>query len=125
VFEKIRSVRIAHVQLERGVEVLEMTGSIFAGPDCESVEAEVAALIQGGKTRVIFDLTGVRHIDSAAIGSIVRCLSRLRRAQGDLRLAGAGSMVEGTLKITQLDRIIGIYPTVAAADFFSMDAPAK
>ena len=114
--------QIAHVQLERGVEVLEMTGSILAGLDCESVEKEVATLIQGGKTRVIFDLTRVRHIDSAAIGSIVRCLSRLRRAQGDLRLAGAGSMVEGTLKLTQLDRIIGVYPTVAAADFLSMDA---
>lgn len=121
-FERIRSVRIAHVQLEHGVEVLEMTGSILAGLDCEEVEKEVATLIQGGKTRVIFDLTRVRHIDSAAIGTIVLCLSRLRRAQGDLRLAGAGRMVEGTLKITQLDRIIGIYPTVAAADFLSMDA---
>jgi len=122
VFEKIRSVQIAHVQLERGVEVLEMKGSILAGTDCKSVEEEVATLIQGGKTRVIFDLTGVRHIDSAAIGSIVRCLSRLRHAQGDLRLAGAGSMVEGVLKITQLDRIIGMYPTVASADFLNFDA---
>jgi len=126
VFERIRSVQIAHVQLERGVEVLEMTGSILAGLDCESVEKEVATLIQGGKTRVIFDLTRVRHIDSAAIGSIVRCFSRLRRAQGDLRLAGAGGMVEGTLKITQLDRIIGIYPTVAVAEEFCLppDTPA-
>jgi anti-sigma B factor antagonist len=124
VFERIRSVQIARVQLERGVEVLEMTGSILAGFDCENVEREVATLIQGGKTRVIFDLTRVKHIDSAAIGSIVRCLSRLRRAQGDLRLAGATSMVEGTLRVTQLDRIIGIYPTVAAADFLSMDTSA-
>jgi anti-sigma B factor antagonist len=124
VIGKIRTVRIAHRQLERGVEVLEMKGSLLGGPDCEWVEEEVAALIQQGKTRVILDLAGVTHIDSTAIGSIARCLSRLRRAQGDMRLAGARSMVEGALKITQLDRIIGLYPTVAAADFLSCDASA-
>jgi len=124
VIGKIRTVRIAHRQLERGVEVLEMKGSIHGGTDCEWVEEEVATLIQEGKTRVIFDLAGVTHIDSTAIASIVRCLSRLRHAHGDLRLAGASRMVEGTLKITQLDRIIGMYPTVASADFLSFDASA-
>ena len=120
---KFRTVQIAHRQLERGVEVLEMTGSIH-GADCGCLEEEVAALIQQGKTRLIFDLAGVTHIDSAAIGCIARCLSRLRRAHGDLRLAGARSMVAGALKLTQLDRVLGMYPTVAAADFLSFDASA-
>ena len=121
---KVRTVRIAQQQMERGVGVLEMKGSIHAGPDCVWIEETVAALIQEGQTRVIFDLSGVSHIESAAIASIVRCLSRLRQAQGDLRLAGASCMVEGTLKITRLDRIIGMYPTVASADFLSLDASA-
>ena len=114
---KVQTVRIEQRQLERGVGVLEMKGSIHAGPDCVWIEETVAALIQEGQTRVIFDLSGVSHIESAAIASIVRCLSRLRQAQGDLRLAGASCMVEGTLKITRLDRIIGMYPTVASADY--------
>jgi anti-sigma B factor antagonist len=125
VIGNVQTVQIAQRQLERGVGVLEMKGSIHAGPDCVWIEQTVAALIQEGKTRVIFDLSGVSHIDSPAIASIVRCLSRLRQAQGDLRLAGACCMVEGTLKITRLDRIIGMYPTVASADFLSLDASAK
>ena len=106
-------------QFKPGVTVVEMRGSIHCGPDCRRVEHEVDALIQDSRIHVIFDMSGLTHIDSAAIGSIVRCFSSLKRAKGDLRLAGAKGMLEGTLKLTKLDRVIALYPTAAdaATDF--------
>ena len=98
-----------------GITVLEFKGSIHCGPDCNRVEREVQGLIHDQQLHVIFDLSGLTHIDSAAIGSIVRCFTSLKKANGDLRLAGASGMLEGTLKMTKIDRAISLYPTAEAA----------
>jgi len=112
---KILTVQITHRQYKPGVAVLEMKGSIHSGPDCQRIEHELEALLRESKTHVIFDLSGVTHIDSAAVGTIVTCFSRLKRCGGALRLAGVRGMVEGTLKLTQVHRVIGLYPTASAA----------
>jgi anti-sigma B factor antagonist len=112
---KVVTVHVAHHRLEHGVTVLEMKGSIHAGPDCRRVEEDVDHVIHAGHTRVIFDLSGVTHIDSAAIGTIVRCFSHLKKAGGMLRISGATGMVDGTLKMTQIHKVIEMYPTVSAA----------
>lgn len=98
-----------------GIVVLEMTGRILMGPDCKKMEEEVERLIQENETRVIFDVTGVYQVDSAGLGRIVACFTKLKKAGGLLRLAGVKGMLEGVLKITQVHRVIGIYPSVAEA----------
>jgi anti-anti-sigma factor len=102
-------------QLGDGVALLTLRGSIHTGPDCRRVEHEVENLVLGNQTRAIFDLTGVTHIDSAAIGTVVRCYARLKKAGGMLRLAGCNGMIESSLKLTKVDKVIGIFPTASAA----------
>jgi anti-anti-sigma factor len=98
-----------------GVAVLHFRGSIHSGPDCRRVEQETEILIGAKETFVIFDLTHVTHIDSSAIGSIVRCFSRLKSSGGYLRLAGCSGMIESSIKLTQLHKVLELYPTAAAA----------
>jgi len=113
-------------QVMPGVTALRMRGSIHTGPDCRRLEHEVDSLIREGQKRVIFDVSGLTHIDSAAIGSIVRCFSSLKKLQGDLRLAGASGMLEGSLKLTKVDRVISLFPTVAAAsEDFAVAPPPR
>ena len=100
---------------KQGVTVVHMTGSIHTRPDCRRVEHEVESLIHSKETYVIFDLSGVTHIDSAAIGSIVRCHSKLRASGGRLRLSGCTGMIESCLKLTQLHKVLEIYPDAASA----------
>lgn len=100
---------------KQGVAILEMRGSIHSGPDCRQVEQETEALIGSKENFVIFDLSGVTHIDSAAIGSFVRCFSRLKSSGGYLRLAGCTGMIEASIKLTQLHKVLEIYPNTAAA----------
>ena len=97
------------------VTVVKMKGSIHSGPDCRRLEQETEALIGAKKIFVIFDLTDVTHIDSAAIGSVVRCYSRLKTSGGFLRLAGCTGMLEASLKLTQLHKVLELYPTAIAA----------
>src|SRR6195256_6961290 len=89
--------------LQPGMTALAIRGSIHCGPECARLEQEVDALIAARETRVIFDMAGVTHADSAAIGAIVRCLSKLNRAGGALRIAAAQPMIEHSLKLTKVD----------------------
>jgi anti-anti-sigma factor len=115
---------IAKEQLKDGVALLTLRGSIHTGPDCRRVEHEVEELLRGNQTRAIFDLTGVTHIDSSAIGTVIRCYSKLKKAGGMLRLAGCNGMIESSLKLTQVDKVIAIFPTAsAAAEDFPLPQP--
>jgi anti-anti-sigma factor len=109
--------------LQPGVTALTIQGSIHCGPECARLEQEVDALIAAHETRVIFDLAGVTHADSAAIGALVRCLSKLKRAGGALRIAAAQTMINYSLKLTKVDQLIEMFPTVdQAAHGFSPSA---
>jgi anti-anti-sigma factor len=66
-------------------------------------------------TLVIFDFTHISHIDSSAIGSLVRSHMQLKKSGGVLRLAGVRGMLDGTLKLTKVDKLVEIFPTAAAA----------
>jgi len=102
-------------QAKDAIEVLILRGSIHTGPDCRRVEHEVEELLNAGKRRVIFDLAGITHIDSAAIGAVVRCYAKLKKAGGMLRLAGCNSMVDASLKLTKVDHVIDLFSDAAAA----------
>ena len=112
--------------VQPGVTALAMSGSIHCGPECARLEREVDGLIAAHETRVIFDMAGLTHADSAAIGSIVRCLAKLKSAGGELRIAAAQSMIEHSLKLTKVDRVIEIFSTVeqAAQGFGGAEAGA-
>ena len=98
-----------------GIPVLELTGSMTMGLECERLAEEVERLVQQKETRIIIDLTGLQHIDSAGVGKIVSCMGKLRRAGGQLRMAGAKGMVASVLKMTRVEDVAGMFPTAAAA----------
>jgi len=98
-----------------GVVVLEMRGSIRLGPNCKQIEQVVDSMIRRHETQIIFDLSGVSFIDSSGIGILVKCLVKLKKLGGTLRLTGVKGMVGGVLKLTQIDRVLGVYPTASEA----------
>ena len=110
-----------------GIPVLELTGSMTMGLECERLAEEVERLVQQKETRIIIDLTGLQHIDSAGVGKIVSCMGKLRRAGGQLRMAGAKGMVASVLKMTRVEEVAGMFPTAAAAaeSFPPANAPGK
>jgi anti-anti-sigma factor len=84
-------------------------------------------MIAAHQTWVIFDMAGVTHADSAAIGTIVRCLTKLKGAGGALRIAAIQTMLAYSLKLAKVDNLIEIFPTVelAAKGFSAPDASAS
>jgi anti-sigma B factor antagonist len=102
-------------QTANGIPVLILEGSIYMGDDCRRMEKELEDLIAANQPRVILDFTGVMYLDSSGIGTLVKSLSKLKKAGGSMRLAGVQGMVEGVLKLTRVNTVIGLYPNVAAA----------
>lgn len=109
------NVEIHTVYPKPGYVVLEMTGSIHMGPDCRRIDTEVEQHVAKADNRIVFDLTRVTHMESAAIGLIVRTHTHLMKKGGGLRVAGAKGMVRSVLELTQVDKVIGVFPTASEA----------
>ena len=110
-----RELEIRRRLIEPDTVVVEIVGRIVFGPECQQIEWLIADLLSKDEKKIVFDISGVRHMDSTGVGIIVMCFGKLKKAGGDLRVAGARGVVADLLKITNVDHIIPLYPTAAAA----------
>jgi anti-sigma B factor antagonist len=74
---------------EGAVSVIVLRGKLMLGQDCQQLEAVIPELLKDGRTKLIFDLSGVTHIDSTGIGRFIDTYSRLMKVSGKMRLVGA------------------------------------
>jgi anti-sigma B factor antagonist len=96
------------------IVVLEVAGRLSFGRDCKQLERAVDNVIREGRKKVVFDLTGVTNIDSTGVGTIVISASRVRKAEGQLRVVSS-AQVEHVLKTTNVNQIVAVHSTTEAA----------
>jgi anti-sigma B factor antagonist len=96
------------------IVVLEVTGRITIGRDCQQLEWSTDALVSENKKKIVFDLSRVNHIDSTGIGIIVMSAGKIKQAGGKLRVCAQGH-VEQVLKLTSVDKVVDLHPTMATA----------
>jgi anti-sigma B factor antagonist len=106
---------IERKDMDPGIVVLEMSGRIVLGNDAKTVEWKVDELLKENSKKVIFDLSRVTTLDSTGVGIVVMCFARIKKAGGSMRIAGGSGAVEQTLRMTNVDRLIPLDATVAAA----------
>jgi anti-sigma B factor antagonist len=100
---------------ESGAQVVTLRGDLTAGgPEAELLET-VSGLLRDGCRRVVVDLSSVVYVDSAGIGSLVRCLKRCGEVDGDLRLAGVSSRLKTLLDLARLIELFQVFDDVEAA----------
>jgi len=106
---------IRTTQLTPDIVVLEIAGRITLGRESKQLEWAVESLVGEGRKKVIFDIAGVTNVDSTGIGIIVMSSGKLKKAGGELRVAGASAHVGEVMKMTNVDQIVVLHPTTAAA----------
>ncbi|MEP2029576.1 MAG: STAS domain-containing protein [Paracoccaceae bacterium] len=67
-----------------------------------------------GPNRVILDLSIVEFIDSSGLGAIVASMKQLGRDR-KLDLAGLTPAVDKVFRLTRMDSVFNLYPTLDAA----------
>lgn len=101
--------------VEPGVAVILVSGRLVFGKDVEQLESTVKDLLQQDQKRVIFDAEGLDYADSSGIGTLVACLTHIKNAGGEMKVAGANPRIRRLLNMTGVDKLIALFPTVAAA----------
>lgn len=97
-------VQIEH-QTENDISLITVTGRLMLGPESAQLEALVKSLAGAGVRKVLFDFTGLDHIDSTGIGRCISALNAVMQVGGKLVITGASGQVRDSFRVTQLDRV--------------------
>jgi anti-anti-sigma factor len=102
-----------------GAVVVAATGEIDVDtvPELERqvVAALDAATAPTSATAVVVDLTDAFYLDSSGLNMLVRCNELARRHGTALRVVAADRRVLRPILITDLERVLALYPTLADA----------
>ena len=102
-------------QIAPDITVLEMVGRIIMGNNSRDVELKLAQVLNDRKKKIILDLAGITMLDSTGVGILVLSQAKVKKEGGELRIAGAQGVVDEILKMTSVDKLVKVFPTVEAA----------
>ena len=109
------SLGIEQQDVQGATSIITLRGKLMLGEESAQLETLVPKLLKSGRKNLVFDLSGVTHIDSTGIGRFIDTYSRLGPVGGQMRLAGATGAVRDSFRVTRLDTVFPFYPTVEAA----------
>lgn len=95
--------------------VITLRGKLMLGQEAAQLEELVPNLVKRGRKNLVFDLSGITHIDSTGIGRFIDTYGRVQPLGGQMRLAAATGAVRESFRVTRLDTVFRFYPTVDAA----------
>jgi anti-sigma B factor antagonist len=97
-----------------GRRVLAVGGEVdvYSAPN---VREKLQSMITTEEPDLIVDLSAISFIDSTGLGVLVGGQNRSAEAGGSLRLVCAQERVLKLFRITGLDEVFGIYPTLPDA----------
>ena len=96
--------------LDADRHVVAVRGEIdlFTAPE---LKQKLTDAIEGGKSRIVVDLTDTSFLDSTALGVLIGAVKRLRSRDGVLTIVNTDPNIAKTFEITGLDQIFTIRPT--------------
>lgn len=98
-----------------GVTVLDLEGKIVLGEGDEALAEKVREVVARGDRKVLLNLAGVPYVDSAGLGELVRCHTRLVRAEGNIKLLGLTDRLQDLLQITKLVTVFQTFDSESEA----------
>src|ERR1700690_3640175 len=100
--------------IDPDIVVLEITGRITMGRDSKQLEWSADNLIREKKKKVVCALSGVTHMEGTGVVITVMSAGHFKQAGGELRVCAQGR-IEEVLKMTNVDKVVGLHPSMAAA----------
>ena len=98
-----------------GIGILSLKGKLMGIPETDELHTEIKSMLGQNIKKIILDLHGVTWMNSLGIGSIMRCLTTVRNAGGDIALARMSEKTRNVFMITQLVSVFKIHKTIEDA----------
>ena len=93
---------------------------------CQAFLRDLEPLFGTDRPRLVFDFSGVHHLDSAGVEFLLRCMEEAMKRNGDLKLACVSPQLAVILEMTRVDRLFEIFDnsTDAVESFHRFSASA-
>jgi anti-anti-sigma factor len=98
-----------------GVTVIRLEGKLMMGPESAEMERLVNERLEAGDKHLVFELSGLKQIDSTGIGRFIAAYNRLLPLGGTMGMAGAQAGVRQSFRVTRLDTVFPFYDGVEGA----------
>lgn len=106
---------IEQTRLPSGAALVTVKGRMMLGEDSQQLESAVAGLLNEGIHDVVFDLSGLTHIDSTGIGRFIASYRRVMGVKGSLKMAAPNNTVRSAFRVTRLDTVFPFFESVESA----------
>jgi anti-sigma B factor antagonist len=83
--------------------------------NADRVREDLLSVVNQGAALLVADLSRTTFCDSAGVGALARTFRRAEANQSEMRLVVGTSAVRRVLELTGVDRLLDIYPSMAAA----------
>jgi anti-anti-sigma factor len=98
--------KVETVAGEPSIMVASIDGALTMGTNLKTVDNNLQAIVGGGATRLVLDLSGCPYCDSAGLGLLIH-ISGLMAAPGRaMRICGTSERVLDLLRITRTDGLL-------------------
>jgi anti-sigma B factor antagonist len=77
-------------------------------------KSDIAPVLEAN-TKLVFDLSRLRFVDSSGLGAFISCLRKLNAKGGDVKLCGMSKQVRAVFELVRMHRVFDIYGTNAEA----------
>ena len=100
--------QISDESIDQDTHLIELGGEVdlYTAPEFKERMVQV---IDGGKTRLVVDLSKATFIDSTTLGVLVGGMKRLRPSGGSMALVCDDQNIQKIFEITGLDRVFPIH----------------
>jgi anti-sigma B factor antagonist len=98
-----------HERREGDVAVLDLKGRIRISGGTLALHRSIRCLVQEGKTKILLNLAGVMHIDSAGLSELISSYVTLSNKGGQIKLIHLTERFQDIMTMTKLLTVFDIY----------------
>ena len=92
------------------VKILVPKGYLTGGDETDELQKSIESLSEGGNKQLIINLGETQHLNSTALGVLIRAHSNYVRRGGQMKLCSVDKRIENIFVITKLSLVFDVYP---------------
>ncbi len=99
-------------KIEDNIAIFKLSGSMLGETEGGDFKVKLIEVLDSETKRIMIDMSDLKHINSTGLGVFISLLHKVKSNQGELVFAGTSATIVNLLKITKLNTIFHLEPTI-------------